>query len=136
MAKRVGKRGVIEAAGGLVWRDSPRGRELAVIHRPRYDDWTLPKGWLEKGETWAEAAAREVIEETGCRVHPADFAGCVSYTVDGVPKIVLYWHMALVEARPYLPNDETDALAWLTLEEAQAKLSYQGERVLLDQVAV
>jgi 8-oxo-dGTP diphosphatase len=130
-AKKVVQRGVIEAAGGLVWRDSPGGRELAVIHRPRYDDWALPKGWLEPGEAWVEAAVREVAEETGCTVRPADFAGCVCYTVNGVPKIVLYWHMELLDAGGYEPNDETDALVWLTAAECLSKLSYAGERALV-----
>jgi ADP-ribose pyrophosphatase YjhB (NUDIX family) len=134
-ARKVVERGVIEAAGGLVWRDSPRGRELAVIHRPRYDDWALPKGWLEPGEAWAEAAVREVVEETNCQVRLADFAGCVCYTVGDVPKIVLYWHMELLEAGHYQPNDETDGLLWLTAAECQSKLSYAGERDLLKELS-
>lgn len=133
-AKKIVRRGVIEAAGGLVWRESPRGRELAVIHRPRYDDWTLPKGWLEEGESWSEAALREVAEETNLKVRLGDFAGCVSYTVDNVPKIVLYWHMELMEAPAYEPNDETDVLVWLTAEETQSKLTYAGEQALVNEV--
>jgi len=56
---------VILAAGGLVWRNSPRGREIALVHRPKYDDWTLPKGKLDPGESWQDGAVREVEEETG-----------------------------------------------------------------------
>jgi 8-oxo-dGTP pyrophosphatase MutT (NUDIX family) len=58
------KSSVIQAGGGLVWRESRAGREIAIIHRPRYDDWTFPKGKLHKGETWEQAALREVEEET------------------------------------------------------------------------
>lgn len=128
--KRV-HRGVIEAAGGIVWRDGPAGREVAAIYRARYDDWSLPKGWVEKGETWAAAAVREVQEETGCQVELGDFAGCSAYVVNGVPKVVLFWHMRLVGECAYAPNDETDALAWLSPAEAGRRLSYASERKLV-----
>jgi len=122
---------VIQAAGGLLWRSSPRGKEIAVIHRPRYSDWTLPKGWLDNGESWQEAALREVKEETCCDARLGDFAGCCCYEVKHVPKIVLFWHMNLIQEHPFRSNEETDELVWLTVDEALAKLSYPGERALL-----
>jgi ADP-ribose pyrophosphatase YjhB (NUDIX family) len=126
------RRSVSEAAGGIVWRDGQSGRQVAVVHRPRYGDWTLPKGWLDEGETWQEAAVREVREETNCIARLGEFAGCSCYVANGVPKIVLFWHMALVEERPFVANEETDELLWLAREEAVARLSYSGERALLD----
>ena len=84
---------VIEAAGGVIWRETGRGRDMALIHRARYDDWTLPKGKLEAGERWQEGALREIKEETGCDVEIVSFAGAVGYTVKGVAKVVLFWNM-------------------------------------------
>jgi 8-oxo-dGTP diphosphatase len=121
---------VIQAAGGLLWRNRGK-REIAVIHRPRYDDWSLPKGKLHKSETWEEAAIREVEEETYCRVSLGDFAGCICYLFDGRPKIVLYWNMAVIHERRFEPREEVDQLVWLSLEAAKVKLSYEAERALL-----
>ena len=80
---------VIEAAGGLVWCDFSDGRKLAVVHRPRHRDWTLPKGKLGTGERWQDAALREVQEETGLEVRLERFAGSCSYISRRAPKIVL-----------------------------------------------
>ena len=131
MSKKGPKSGVIQAAGGLVWRETTQGEELAVIYRERYGDWSLPKGKLEKGETWQETALREVQEETNCTVRLGDFAGCSCYTVDGVPKVVLFWHMMVTGECRFTPNDEIDRLTWLPLEAALEKLSYDEERALL-----
>jgi 8-oxo-dGTP diphosphatase len=122
---------VIQAAGGLMWRDSQRGKEIAVIHRRRYDDWSLPKGKVNTGESWEEAAIREAREETNCDVRLGDFAGCSCYPVEGRPKVVLFWHMVLIDEQPFEPNDETDRLLWLTVKEALDRLSYPGEKALL-----
>ena len=105
--KQTGRNGIYEAAGGILWRKTPAGRQLAVVHRPHYDDWTLPKGWREKGESMVEAAVREVQEETNCKVRLGTFAGCSCYPVEDVPKIVLFWHMELVKERKFKPNEET-----------------------------
>lgn len=128
---------VILAAGGLVWRDSPRGRELAVVHRPRYDDWTLPKGKLEPGERWQDAARREVEEETGLQVKLESFAGGCSYLTRRGPKAVLYWHMRVDGKFRFAPHDpsEIDALEWLTFDEAMARLTYDRERRVLAESA-
>lgn len=122
---------VVRAAGGLLWRKTERGRELAVVHRPRYDDWVLPKGHVDKGETWEDAAVREVLEETYCEAKLGKFAGTVSYMVNNKPKLVLYWHMKLVQEYEFLPNGETDRIAWLTGEEALEQLRYSTERALV-----
>ena len=77
-----------------MWRTGPTGTaELAVIHRPKYDDWSLPKGKLKPGEGFREAALREVEEETGCRARLLLFAGITFYFVSRRPKVVLFWHM-------------------------------------------
>ena len=123
---------VIRAAGGLVWRDSPRGRLLAVVHRNRYDDWTLPKGKLDPAESWTDAAVREVREETGCRVRVGRFAASTSYSVGDCPKVVLFWHMDVLGECGGRLDSEVAEVAWLTVDEARERLSYPLERALLD----
>jgi 8-oxo-dGTP pyrophosphatase MutT (NUDIX family) len=122
---------VIEAAGGLLWRDSEGGRQIALIHRPRYGDWTLPKGKLKEGESWQEAALREVREETECDARLGDFLGCTCYPVRGVPKVVLFWHMDLIEEHPFAPNRERDQLSWVSAEQALQKMNYADEQALV-----
>ena len=123
---------VIQAAGGLVWRSSPRGRELILIHRTRYGpEWALPKGKLDPGEGWLQAAVREVEEETGCRAAVDRFAGGSVYAVNGTPKVVLYWHMELSEQGPIQDTREVADLRWVTAEEAQALLTHANELALL-----
>ena len=122
---------VIEAAGGILWRRSGGVAELAVIHRPRHRDWSLPKGKRDPGESWQETALREVHEETACRAEIERFAGGTIYTVNNRPKVVLFWHMAVTGEEPFEPNDEVDRLEWLTPESALERLSYATERELL-----
>jgi 8-oxo-dGTP diphosphatase len=124
---------VILAAGGIVWRDGARGREIVLIHRPRHGDWTLPKGKLDPGESWQEAAVREVEEETGLSVTLGDFAGSCSYMTRTAPKVVLYWHMRLAGTGKFAPHDsdEVDALEWLPLASAFERLTHERERRLL-----
>jgi 8-oxo-dGTP diphosphatase len=117
---------MVFAAGGLLWRD---GR-LAVVHRPRYDDWSLPKGKLEPGELLPETAVREVEEETGFEVRREGFAGRYQYEVAAGPKTVFVWRMHAVAERGR-PHDEVDELAWLRVDEALDRLTYALERDLL-----
>jgi 8-oxo-dGTP diphosphatase len=125
------RRGVYEASGGLLWQEDGGERRLALVHRPFYDDWTLPKGTLKKKESWQEAALREVQEETACKVRLGDFAGCACYQIGATPKVVLFWHMHLVRDAKLIPNDEIDEVAWLTVTEALSRLSYSSEREML-----
>jgi 8-oxo-dGTP diphosphatase len=123
--------GVIQAAGGLVWRS---GR-LAVIHRLKRGDWSLPKGKLEPGETFPDAALREVAEETGCRARLGEFAGYTLYSVKRGPKLVLFWHMFASGSYRFEPNDEVDRIEWLRPSEALSRLDHAAERRLVRDAA-
>jgi 8-oxo-dGTP pyrophosphatase MutT (NUDIX family) len=116
---------MIRAAGGLVVRD---GRVL-LVHRARYDDWSLPKGKLETGESWQQAAVREVGEETGMRATVVRELGSTRYAVGGEPKEVRWFLMETTdEPRAQM---EVDELRWVPVEEAPELLSYEGERDLV-----
>jgi 8-oxo-dGTP pyrophosphatase MutT (NUDIX family) len=122
----------IRAAGGVVWRPTAGGdRVYAVVHRPAYDDWTLPKGKLADGESEVEGALREVEEETGmsCRVDRP--IGTTSY-IDrkGRPKVVVYWLMQATGGT-WEPSEEIDEVRWLPLAEVLALLTYARDRTLL-----
>jgi 8-oxo-dGTP diphosphatase len=123
----------VQAAGGVVVR--PDGR-IAVIHRPRYDDWSLPKGKLEDGESFETGALREVEEETGIRGRILEELEPTEY-VDrkGRDKIVRWYRMDLDgEPVAFAPNDEVDELRWLTPAEARDLLSYEHDRLLVETV--
>ena len=124
--------GTVQAAGGVVTRPGPFGLvEVAVIHRPDQDDWTLPKGKLEAGETAAAAALREVEEETGFECELLDALGCTRYRDRrGRKKVVCYWEMSVM-AGEFRPCPEVDRMRWVTVAEALELLSYQGDRALL-----
>jgi len=115
----------IQAAGGVVMRDDGR---LVVVHRPRYDDWSLPKGKLDPGETFEEAALREVWEETGLRAELVRDLPPVHYAVRERPKVVRYWLMAVVSDPGFVPNDEVDELRWLSPPDAEALLTYDRDK--------
>ena len=119
------------AAGGLVLRDG----EVAVVHRPRYDDWSLPKGKLDEGEDFEEAALREVWEETGlhCRIDSA--LGDTNYTDrKDRAKLVRYYRMT-PESGEFEPNDEVDELRWLPPAEAEDLLTYDFDKELVGRVS-
>jgi 8-oxo-dGTP diphosphatase len=122
---------VVRAAGGLLWREGPTGPLLALVHRPRRNDWSLPKGKLDDGESWEEAALREVEEETGCGARIAGFAGATSYFGRRAPKLVLYWHMTLAREGRLDAGDEIDEVAWLAPDAAVARLDYELDRRLV-----
>ena len=105
---------------------------VLLVHRARYDDWSLPKGHVEDGETWEEAALREVWEETGLRCRLGEYAGATRYTAPEGEKEVRFWLMTSDgEAGP---SHEVDAVRWVPLAEAPDVLSYDGERRLVEQV--
>jgi 8-oxo-dGTP diphosphatase len=118
------------AAGGVVVRDDGR---IAVIHRPRYDDWSLPKGKLDPGESFEDGAVREVLEETGVRGRIVGELEPTSY-VDrkGRDKLVRWYRMEPDgDPSDFAPNDEVDELRWLTPDEAHGLVSYDHDRVLI-----
>lgn len=121
----------VRLAGGILWREGAAGPRLAVIHRPRQADWSLPKGRVDGGESWEEAALREVEEETGCEARITSFAGATSYVQRRTPRLVLYWHMALVGEERFEANKEVDKLVWLAPADALARLDHETERRLL-----
>nr|WP_316527380.1 NUDIX hydrolase [Kitasatospora sp. K002] len=104
---------------------------IAVIHRPKYDDWSLPKGKLEPGEGMAEAALREVREETGFRCLLGPELPARHYRVQGRAKEVRYW-AAVPSGGSFRPNREVDRLEWLPAGKARARLSHDHDRVLVD----
>jgi len=121
-------RGEVRAAGGLVVRDGL----VCLVHRPRYDDWSLPKGKLDPGEGFEQAALREVEEETGLRCRLRGELPEVRYTdARGRPKLVRYWVMDVVDDSGFSPNDEVDELRWAPLAEAARLLSYERDRELV-----
>jgi 8-oxo-dGTP diphosphatase len=126
----------IFAAGGVVWRRGADGRpEFAVIYRPKYDDWTLPKGKLDPGETFEQAALREVEEETGLRCRLGRrLEDTVYRDRHDRPKLVQWWEME-AESGEFAPNDEVSELEWLTVEQARERLNYDRDRELVETVA-
>jgi 8-oxo-dGTP diphosphatase len=101
---------------------------ILLVHRPRYDDWTLPKGKLDSGESFEDAALREVEEETGLRARLVRELPATHYEVAGRPKLVRYWLMEALGDAEFVANEETDELRWVTPDEALELLSYDRDR--------
>jgi len=122
---------VIRAAGGVLWRPPAQEIEIAVVHRPRYDDWSLPKGKLNPGEHFLLGAVREVREETGLTVRVGRRLTTTSYEVAGEPKEVDYWAMEVVGGQ-FVPGDEVDQLRWLAPAAAKSVLSSPHDANVID----
>ncbi len=124
----------IHASGGLLFRPTDRGVEVLVVHRPRYDDWTLPKGKDDPGEHPRDAALREVAEETGYRARIVAPLGETEYPgPDGRPKKVVYFAMRPIDGT-FRPNREVDEVRWLPPDDAAQLLSYPHDRRLVRDV--
>ncbi|CAN5269845.1 NUDIX hydrolase [soil metagenome] len=125
----------ILAAGGIIWRPTfaLNTVEVLLVHRPRYDDWTFPKGKLHKGETLLGAAVREVSEETGLSVVVGHRMPAVSYRTSDGPKEVTYWAMQSTGGE-FVPNREVDDLRWESVTRAAKTLSYDHDRRLAEEL--
>ena len=123
---------MIEAAGGVVWKATSKGLvKVLLVHRPRYDDWSFPKGKLDPGETHRHAALREVEEETGLRCRTGEELPQARYADrKRRPKRVRYWSMEPIDGE-FEANDEVDEVCWLPIDEAMAALTYRHDRAVL-----
>jgi 8-oxo-(d)GTP phosphatase len=127
---------IVYAAGGVLWRPGHRefAAEVAVIHRPRYDDWSLPKGKVDPGETEPVTAVREVLEETGHHVQLGRRIATVNYPIEQRTKKVQYWSARSLGGS-FAPNNEVDDLVWLPAPAALKKVSYAYDRKVLQRWA-
>ena len=125
---------VVKAAGGVVCREGSSGEtEIVVVHRPAYDDWTLPKGKVDPDETPEQCALREVKEETGFKCDLLRQLGCTAY-VDrrGRNKVACYWVMEVVSGK-FRPGGEVDRMVWLPVADAVKRLTYERDKALIAQ---
>ena len=124
---------VVRAAGAIVWRPGARGPDVALVHRPRYDDWSYPKGKCERGEHVLLGAVREVEEETGLRIVLGRPLRPLVYRAGGRPKRVSYWVARSTGSVGFVPGSEVDEVAWLPASAARERLSYRRDVQLLDE---
>lgn len=128
---------VIYAAGGIVWKKISGTHRIALIYRERYGGkWSLPKGKLEEQESWEEAALREVKEEVGVKAKIINYAGTINYRAEGVPKVVIFWHMKATGNKSFPHDSEVVQIDWLTPKEASKKIDYEEERDLISGLQV
>ncbi|MPY55305.1 NUDIX hydrolase [Streptomyces acidicola] len=130
-----GRGDTILAAGCVLWRRSPvdGNLELCLVHRPKYDDWSFPKGKLKQGEDPLAGALREVEEETGFRCEPGPRLPTAHYQVNGRPKQVSYWAAEAGEGH-FVPNREVDRVRWLSPDAARDRLTMVRDRELVDEL--
>jgi 8-oxo-dGTP diphosphatase len=125
--------GVIQAAGAVLWRYSQKKIEIALVHRPRYDDWSLPKGKVEEKESHIACAYREVIEETGYTPEFGPEIGQATYKVEEGKKVVRYWSARATNAAPSaIDKNEIDEVLWLEVKDAKKKLTLEDDRAIVD----
>jgi 8-oxo-dGTP diphosphatase len=125
---------LVHAAGAVLWRPGADGPEVALVHRPKYDDWSFPKGKIKSGEHMLRAAVREVWEESGVWPVLGRRLPARRYVKDDRPKLVDYW-VATGADGEFRPNEEVDRVDWLPLPEAERRLSYEHDADLLREFA-
>ena len=122
----------IMAAGAVLYRINQDEIEICLIHRPRYDDWSFPKGKIEFGESFLAAAHREVLEETGYEAKFGPLIAEIQYLAEGVPKRVKYWAaQAISAAKPITDLQEVDKFEWHSIKSAKSKLTHEEDRKVL-----
>ncbi|HEX5938451.1 MAG TPA: NUDIX hydrolase [Actinomycetota bacterium] len=127
--------GEVRAAGGVVLRRADGHAQTVLVHRPRYDDWSFPKGKLHDGESFLDAAIREVREETGLTPRVgAELPASTYQDQHGAPKLVRYWLMEALDGRDPRPTQEVDEAKWVPLDGAGAMLTYDRDREMLDAI--
>jgi 8-oxo-dGTP diphosphatase len=123
---------VIRAAGALLWREIAAGEiEIALVHRPRYDDWSLPKGKIDENETALACAYREVFEETGIKARFTRQLGSVEYEDNGMQKRVKYWVAQALGASDFVANEEVDQLRWLKPTDSIELATHQSDKEMI-----
>jgi 8-oxo-dGTP diphosphatase len=124
---------VIRAAGALLWREIAAGEiEIALVHRPRYDDWSLPKGKIDENETALACAYREVSEETGIKARFTRQLGAVEYEDNGAQKRVKYWVAQALGASDFVANEEVDQLRWLNPTDSIELATHQSDKEVIE----
>jgi 8-oxo-dGTP pyrophosphatase MutT (NUDIX family)/phosphohistidine phosphatase SixA len=124
---------VIRAAGALLWRESSAGEiEVALVHRPRYGDWSLPKGKIDENETALACAYREVFEETGIKARFTRQLGSVEYEDNGAQKRVKYWVAQALGASDFVANEEVDQLRWLKPSDSIELATHQSDKEMIE----
>ena len=123
----------IHAAGALVWRDNKDKTEIAIIHRPKYDDWSFPKGKVEINESLIACAHREVLEETNIQTEFGAFLGDVEYLTPDGKKCVSFWAAKAVNQNAFNPNSEVDQLQWVEVKKVKELLTLETDKKILAQ---
>ena len=124
---------IIQAAGAIVWRNNKDNTEVAIIHRPKYDDWSFPKGKVEPSESLIACAYREVIEETNIQTEFGAFLGDVEYLTPDGKKRVSFWAAKAMNQRDFIPNSEVDQLKWVEVKKVKDLLTLETDKKILAQ---
>jgi 8-oxo-dGTP diphosphatase len=120
----------LRSAGAVAYRRGQKGTRILLVHRPKYDDWSLPKGHLEEGESYEDAAVRELDEEAGVTGEIGALVGTIGYRVHRRPKAVRYW-LVEAESTRFRPNSEVDAVTWVSPKAAMKVSSYDEDRSVI-----
>ena len=124
---------IVIAAGSVIWRKRDNQIQIALVHRPRYDDWSLPKGKQDPGESLIACAYRETLEETNLKVSFGPYIGDIEYFVAEGLKKVYYWSARLADDSPeFHPNEEVDLLEWHSLQDAIEKSTRDSDREIIE----
>ena len=126
---------VIRIAGGIIQRSTLNGDEIMIVHRKREQDWTLPKGEVQDNESFQDAVLREVKAETGCTCRLGNYLGTISYADNGVPKLVMFWKMSVIEERtPMTAGEVIGESVWLPIPAAIQRLTHAQEKSLVSRL--